>query len=84
MTVITLATVGYGEVHTISNAGRIYTIVLIIIGVGFFLYVVGAVMQSWWRGAHTIYWGEEDWTEDCPFEKSFHRLRLRSHRQSHL
>ncbi len=45
MTVITLATVGYGEVHAVSEAGQIYTIVLIISGVGFFLYVVGAVIQ---------------------------------------
>ena len=45
MTVITLATVGYGEVHPISNTGHIYTIVLIITGVGFFLYVAGAVIQ---------------------------------------
>jgi len=45
MTVITLATVGYGEVHLISDAGRIFTIVLIILGVGFFLYVVGNVVQ---------------------------------------
>ena len=45
MTIITLATVGYGEVHPISDAGHIYTIILIITGVGFFLYVVGAVIQ---------------------------------------
>ena len=45
MTVITLATVGYGEVNVISNAGRIFTIVLIILGVGFCLYVVGNVVQ---------------------------------------
>ena len=45
MTVITLATVGYGEVHVTSAAGRIFTIVLIILGVGFCLYVVGNVVQ---------------------------------------
>jgi voltage-gated potassium channel len=45
MTVITLATVGYGEVHPVSDTGHIYTIVLIITGVGFFLYVAGAVIQ---------------------------------------
>jgi voltage-gated potassium channel len=39
--VITLATVGYGEVHTISQPGRIFTVVLIVLGVGFFLYVIG-------------------------------------------
>lgn len=45
MTVTTLATVGYGEVHEVSRVGQIYTIVLIIVGVGFFLYVIGAVVQ---------------------------------------
>jgi voltage-gated potassium channel len=45
MTVITLATVGYGEVHLTSNVGRIFTIILIILGVGFCLYVVGNVVQ---------------------------------------
>jgi len=45
MTVITLATVGYGEVHEISQTGRVFTVVLIVIGVGFFLYVIGNVIQ---------------------------------------
>jgi len=45
MTVITLATVGYGEVHEISSIGRIFTVFLIFLGVGFFLYVVGNVVQ---------------------------------------
>ena len=45
MTVITLATVGYGEVHEISQAGRVFTVILIFLGVGFFLYVAGNVVQ---------------------------------------
>jgi voltage-gated potassium channel len=45
MTVITLATVGYGEVHEISPEGRLFTVILIFLGVGFFLYVVGNVIQ---------------------------------------
>ncbi|UCD33171.1 MAG: potassium channel protein [Desulfobacterales bacterium] len=45
MTVITLATVGYGEVHEISPTGRIFTVFLIFSGVGFFLYVAGNVVQ---------------------------------------
>jgi voltage-gated potassium channel len=32
MTVITLATIGYGETHPLSNAGRIFTIFLILGG----------------------------------------------------
>lgn len=45
MTVITLATVGYGETHTLSVTGRIFTLILILMGVGYFLYVVGAIIQ---------------------------------------
>ena len=45
MTVITLATVGYSEVREISQYGRMFTIVLIFLGVGFYLYVVGYLIQ---------------------------------------
>ena len=45
MTVITYSTVGYGEVHTVSEAGRLYTIFLIFLGVGFFMYVAGSIIQ---------------------------------------
>jgi voltage-gated potassium channel len=45
MTVITLATVGYGEVHEISQSGRVFTVILILLGVGFFLYVFGNLAQ---------------------------------------
>lgn len=34
MTVITLATVGYGEIHPLSTGGRVFTIGLIFIGIG--------------------------------------------------
>jgi voltage-gated potassium channel len=45
MTVITLSTIGYGEVNPVSQPGRIFTLVLIVMGVGFFLYVIGNVVQ---------------------------------------
>ena len=45
MAVTTLTTVGYGEVHELSNPGRIFTIFFIIIGVVYFLYIAGAVVQ---------------------------------------
>jgi voltage-gated potassium channel len=34
MTVITVASVGFGEVHPLSAAGRVFTIVLIVVGLG--------------------------------------------------
>jgi voltage-gated potassium channel len=45
MTVITYSTVGYIEINTNSDMGRLYTVFLIFLGVGFFLYVAGAVIQ---------------------------------------
>jgi len=40
MTVITISTVGYHEVHALSPAGRAFILAFIVIGVGSFLYVV--------------------------------------------
>lgn len=45
MTIITLATVGYSEVNQISTKGRIFTVMLILLGGGYFLYVVGNIIQ---------------------------------------
>jgi voltage-gated potassium channel len=38
MAVITVATVGYGEVHPLSPAGRVFTMLLILGGIGLFTY----------------------------------------------
>lgn len=38
MTVITVGTVGYGETHPLSHAGRIFTMFLILGGIGIFTY----------------------------------------------
>ncbi len=46
MTAITLSTVGFLEIHEPSIAGRLFTIILIFIGVGYFLYLAGVIMQS--------------------------------------
>lgn len=45
MTVITLTTIGFGEVHPMSDTGQAFTIVLIFIGGGYFIYVMGAFVQ---------------------------------------
>lgn len=57
MTVITLTTVGYGEVHKVSRIGQIYTIFLIFIGVAFFLFVAGSVVQFMVEGRIRIILG---------------------------
>ena len=45
MTVITLATVGYGETHPLSMVGRMFTILLIMGGMGIILYGVTEVTE---------------------------------------
>jgi voltage-gated potassium channel len=45
MTVITLATVGYGETHPLSFAGRVFTLFLILGGMGIILFGVSELTQ---------------------------------------
>jgi len=46
MTAITLSTVGFLEVHDMSDGGRLFTIFLIFTGVGYFLYLGGVFISS--------------------------------------
>jgi voltage-gated potassium channel len=45
MTVTTLSTVGYGEVHPLDRIGRLYNMLLILSGMGVLLYVVGSLAR---------------------------------------
>ncbi len=56
MTVITLSTVGYGETapgHDSSTAARVFTMGLILVGVGLLLYVISAVTAFFVEGQLT-------------------------------
>ena len=57
MTVITLTTIGFGEVHPMGNTGQAFTIVLIFIGGGYFIYVMGAFVQFMVEGRIRIILG---------------------------
>ncbi|MFC1857087.1 potassium channel family protein [Thermodesulfobacteriota bacterium] len=57
MTIITLTTVGYGEVHEVSTTGKLFTILLICLGAGFFIYVAGALVQFMVEGRIRIILG---------------------------
>src|SRR4029079_19442609 len=50
MTITTMATVGFGEIHPLSPNGRLFTIGLIILGVGGALYLLTAMMQFVFEG----------------------------------
>jgi len=45
MTVITLATIGYGEVHPLSNPGRVFTMLLILGGIGTMTYIFTSITE---------------------------------------
>ena len=45
MTVITLATVGFREVHQLTPLGQVFTVLLIIFGVGGVIYTIGTLAQ---------------------------------------
>lgn len=45
MTIITISTVGYGEVHPLDVAGRIFTAFLIIVSFGTFAYAVASLTR---------------------------------------
>jgi voltage-gated potassium channel len=51
MTVITLATIGYGEIKPLSPGGRIFTIFIIVFGVGNVAYLVGQLSKTMVEGS---------------------------------
>ena len=57
MTVITISTVGYREINQVGDVGRVFTILLVAIGVGFTLYVAAAVVQFMVEGRIRIILG---------------------------
>jgi len=43
MTIITISTVGYGEVHPMDTIGRLFTSILIILNLGIFAYAISSI-----------------------------------------
>ncbi len=69
MTVITISTVGYEEVQPLGEAGRIFSMALIISGVAFFLYIAAFMVQTMLEGQIRIILGRRT------LEKKINRLR---------
>ncbi len=46
MAVITITTVGYGEIHTLSEAGRVFTMFLLLFGVGSLAFAAHSFTES--------------------------------------
>jgi len=63
MTVITLTTVGYGEVHEVSKTGRVYTIFLIFWEPASLFMLQVRSSSSWLKAESESYWGGRDWTK---------------------
>ena len=56
MTVITVASVGYMEVHPLSAAGRTFTMILIVVGLGTVAYGLGTITAFWVEGDLSHIW----------------------------
>jgi voltage-gated potassium channel len=57
MTVTTITTVGYMEVHPLSRTGRLFTLLLIVSGVTVLFYTVGKIAQVMFEGQFQRYFG---------------------------
>ena len=56
MTVITVSSVGFMEVHQLSPTGRVFTMVLIVIGLGTMAYGLGTITAFWVEGDLSHIW----------------------------
>ena len=57
MTVITISTVGFGEVYPLSNAGKIFSAILIVAGVGVVFHAFTTFIQYYVKGHITNLFG---------------------------
>jgi len=54
-TIITISTVGFGEVHDLSNAGKLFTAFLIITSFGTFAYAISSITAYIVSGDYRVY-----------------------------
>jgi hypothetical protein len=71
-TVTTLTTVGYGDITPKTNAGRIYTMFVMFIGVGVYGFVIGNISRIYAESARYKEKGREKLAELNAFMKYYH------------
>src|ERR1019366_7761582 len=64
MTIITLTTIGYGEVHPLSDKGKIFTILLILGGVFAFIYSATEMIRGVVSGEFAEIYGKQKMARD--------------------
>jgi voltage-gated potassium channel len=69
MAVITLTTIGFSEVHPLSNAGRSFTMVLSLSGIFTIFFATSEILRSWASGELRALMGRQR------FEKAMSKLR---------
>ena len=57
--IITLSTVGFGEVHQMSDPAKLHTSILIFLGVGGFAYLLGSFTEALVEGRIQMFWGKK-------------------------
>ena len=58
MTIVTVSTVGYGDLVPMSPGGKVFTILLIVVGVGYVLYMFSYVVEVMVEGGFREYLGK--------------------------
>jgi len=56
MTVITVSSVGFMEVHQLTPTGRVFTMILIVVGLGTMAYGLGTITAFWVEGDLSHIW----------------------------
>ena len=81
MTVITISTVGYSELHDMTEAGRMFSVLLILVSFGSLAYC-GSLIFGFipGRGDRHIYEENENGTANQPTPKALHRMWIRQKR----
>ena len=57
MTITTISTVGYMEIHPLSRTGRLFTMLLVVSGITVLFYTVGKIAQVMFEGQFQRYFG---------------------------